>query len=363
MKSLPLVPASFFGIVLGLVGLGGGWRLAHRVWGLPAAIGEVLLALGGLVWAVLVVLYAAKWLLARDAALAEVAHPVQCCFAGLAGVATMLVAAALLPLSHAAGLLLYAAGAIITLAFALWRSGQLWHGEREAGATTAILYLPAVAGSFVTGTGAAALGYPDWGQLAFGAGLFSWLAIESVLLHRLYHGPAMPPPLRPTLGIQLAPPVVGAVCYLSVTAGPPDLVAHALLGYGLLQALLLLRLLPWILEQPFTPAYWAFSFGVTALANAALIMVGRGDAGAVATLAPLLFLGSNIAIGLLAAGTLALLFRGSLKLEWRPLSGVFPTGDGTPATWPWQPIRPRPARPHKAEEPRRRTAAPPGEAT
>lgn len=330
MRSLPLVPASFFGIVLGLVGLGGGWRLAHRVWGLPAAIGEVLMAIGILVWAALVLLYAAKWLLARDAALAEIVHPVQCCFAGLSGVATMLVAGALLPVSNAAAVVLYAVGAAVTLAFALWRSGQLWHGDREAGATTAILYLPAVAGSFVTGTGAAALGYPDWGQLAFGAGLFSWLAIESVLLHRLYHGPAMPAPLRPTLGIQLAPPVVGAVCYLSVTSGPPDVLAHALLGYGLLQALLLLRLLPWIREQPFTPAYWAFSFGVTALANAALIMVGRGDGGAVATLAPLLFLGSNIAIGLLSVGTLVLLVRGGLKLERRPLAAPFPADGSTP---------------------------------
>lgn len=334
MRSLPLVPASFFGIVLGLVGLGGGWRLAHRVWNLPAVIGEVLLALGVLVWAVLVVLYAVKWLLAREAALAEIAHPVQCCFAGLAGVATMLVAAALLPLSHTLAAVLYATGAVITLAFALWRSGQLWRGEREAGTTTAVLYLPVVAGSFVTGTGAAALGYADWGQLTFGAGLFSWLAIESVLLHRLYHGPAMPLPLRPTLGIQLAPPVVGAVCYLSVTSGPPDLVAHALLGYGLLQALLLLRLLPWILEQSFTPAYWAFSFGVTAIANAALIMVGRGDGGAVAILAPVLFFGANIAIGLLAFSTLVLLFRGGLKLERWPLSTPAPVGSSTPTVRP-----------------------------
>ena len=329
MRSFPLVPASFFGIVLGLVGLGSGWRLAHRLWSLPSAIGEVLLALGILVWAVLVVLYAAKWLLARDAALVEIAHPVQCCFAGLAGVSTMLVAATLLPTSHALAVILFAVGALATLAFALWRTGGLWHGEREAGATSAVLYLPAVAGSFVTGTVVSALGYPDWGQLAFGAGLFSWMAIESVLLQRLYHGPTMPAPLRPTLGIQLAPPVVGVVCYLSVSVGPPDLVAHALLGYGLLQALLLLRLLPWILEQPFAPSYWASSFGVTALANAAMVMAGRGDAGAVATLAPLLFAGSNIAIGLLSIGTLVLLVRGGLKLERWPLPA--PPSNGTPA--------------------------------
>lgn len=37
------------------------------------------------------VLFAAKWVLAREAARAEARDPVQCCFIGLAGVATILV--------------------------------------------------------------------------------------------------------------------------------------------------------------------------------------------------------------------------------------------------------------------------------
>ena len=42
---------------------------------------------------------------------------------------------------------------------------------------------------------------------------------------------------------------------------PPDLFAQALMGYGLFQALLMLRLLPWIARQPFAPSYWAFTCG------------------------------------------------------------------------------------------------------
>jgi tellurite resistance protein len=41
---LPRVPASFFGIVLGLAGLANAWRVAHSTWGLPSFIGEVLTA-------------------------------------------------------------------------------------------------------------------------------------------------------------------------------------------------------------------------------------------------------------------------------------------------------------------------------
>ena len=310
--ALPKVPASFFGMVLGLGGLGFSWRAAQQVWPVPAEMGEALMAVAAAVWAIIILLYGLKWVFAHEEALAEAMHPVHCCFIGLAGVTTMVIAGGALPYSLLAAEILFGLGAAFTAGFAIWRTGLLWQGNRDPAATTPVLYLPTVAGGFVMATVAAALGYPDWGQLAFGLALFSWFAIESVLLHRLYTQPAKVPALRPTLGIQLAPPAVGAVAYLSVNGGAPDLVAHAMIGYALLQALLLLRLLPWILEQPFGGSYWAFTFGATALATAPLRLVAHGDSGPMAVLAPYLFAGANITVGLIAIGTLYLLVRGRL---------------------------------------------------
>ena len=54
MARSPL-PASFFGVVLGLSGLGQAWRVAVQLWGVPAAIGEGLLLLATLVWTWLLV--------------------------------------------------------------------------------------------------------------------------------------------------------------------------------------------------------------------------------------------------------------------------------------------------------------------
>jgi hypothetical protein len=95
--------------------------------------------------------------------------------------------------------------------------------------------------SFVSAITLSAFGHPEWGAPFFGVGVLSWLAIESVLVHRLYAASALPPPLRPTLGIQLAPPTVGCSAYLSITWGPPDLFAQMPLGDDLFQGLLLLR--------------------------------------------------------------------------------------------------------------------------
>jgi tellurite resistance protein len=185
-------------------------------------------------------------------------------------------------------------------------------GGRSPEMTTPILYLPTVAGSFVSSIVASALGYRDWGILFFGAGLFSWLALESIVMNRLFLLEALPKPLRSTLGIQLAPPTVGCVAYLGITSGHPDTFAQILFGYGLLQALILLRLIPWLCQQPFGVSYWAFTFGISALALSSLHLVERGMTGAMEKLAVLLFIGANLIIGSIAIRTVRLLLRGKL---------------------------------------------------
>jgi len=222
----------------------------------------------------------------------------------------MLVALAALPYWRLGAAIVYGAGVAWTLLFALWRTGLLWRGERDPSATTAVLYLPAVAGAFVPQPGGR-LRLSRLGAAGVRRGLFSWLAIESVLLHRLYTAATLPAALRPTLGVQLAPPAVGALAYISVSSGAPDMFVHALIGYGLLQALLLLRLAPWIAEQPFAPSYWAFSFGARAGGGAAADDRARRDRRG-RNLAPFIFVAANVLIAALILGTLWLVVRGRL---------------------------------------------------
>jgi len=56
------VPASLFGMVLGLVGLGNCWRIATRFWGAPGWIGETIMVIATTVWGLLLLGYAACWL-------------------------------------------------------------------------------------------------------------------------------------------------------------------------------------------------------------------------------------------------------------------------------------------------------------
>jgi tellurite resistance protein len=306
------MPVAFFGIAVGTLAFANLWRVAIRIWLLPAAVGTLLTVAALAVWLAVLLAYGHKWLTQAAEARVEMQHPVQSSFVALGPVSTLLAAQLLQPYAHTLALALFSVAAIAQLALGVYLHGRLWQGGRKPELITPAIYLPTVAPSFVAGTAAAAFGFHQLGELFFGAGMLSWLALESLILHRAAVYEPLPEAMRPILGVQLAPPVVGGVTYLSLSTGTPDLFALILLGYGLYQALLLLRLLPWIREQAFVPGYWAFSFGVAALPTMVLRMVERGATGPIEWAAPVLFIAANVIIGILVVKTLGLLAQGKL---------------------------------------------------
>ena len=306
------VPAGFLGIAVGSLALANLWRVAIRLWHLPAAAGAAVTVAALAVWVVVLFAYAHKWFAQPGEARAELDHPVQSSFVALAPISTLLAAQLLLPYAHTLALTLYGIAVVAQLGLGVYLQGKLWQGGRKPELTTPAIYLPTVGAGFVAAASSAAFGFHQLGELFFGAGMLAWLALESMILHRAAVHEPLPEALRPTLGVQLAPPVVGGVAYLSLTTGTPDLFAFALLGYGLFQALMLLRLLPWIRQQAFVPGYWAFSFGVAALPTMALRLVERGATGPIEYAAPVLFVVANVIIAILAVKTLQLLVQGKL---------------------------------------------------
>jgi tellurite resistance protein TehA-like permease len=198
---------------------------------MPSWVSDTLIWTGTALWGFLFAACLAKWLLRRADAKAELEHPVQSCFIGLAGVVSLLASMGLATEHRVLSLGLFAFGTAWTLAFALYQTGRLWMGNR------------------------------------------------------------MPETNTP-------------VAYLGVGSGEPDIFAHALIGYALLQALLFVRLIPWLFKSDLTPAWWSFSFGAASLPAAAMKLVAHGDAGAIATLAPYLFVAGNLVIAAIAAVTI-----------------------------------------------------------
>ena len=251
-KKFP-IPLSYFSIALGLFALGLSWRYGASVGLLPALAAESLLAAASVVWLLLVAAYLIKIFAYRNDFLSDLRDLVQCCFISAIPITAMLEGLALKPYQAGAAAVLIYAGVAGQLAFSMYRAAGLWRGLHSLEATTPIIYLPTVATNFVSASSLAALGHHDYAALFFGAGMFSWLSLEASILGRLRTAAPVGTTARGVVGIQLAPAFVGCGAYFAV-GGKIDGFALALIGYGCLQLLFLLRLTRWFWEDQIAPA-------------------------------------------------------------------------------------------------------------
>ena len=305
------LPAGYFGMVLGTIGMGFAWRYASQVWPVSHWIGDGLVILAMVIWGLLTLAFLSRLLRFPHSVLAEIRHPVMSSFVSLFPATTMLVAIGFVPWYRPLAIGLFSIGVVIQLAYAAWQTAGLWRGEHPEEATTPGLYLPTVANNFISAMACGALGFNDAGLVFLGAGVFSWLSLEPVILQRLRSCGELPTVLRTSLGIQLAPALVAC----SVNGGEGDTLAKMLFGYGLLQLLFMLRLMPWYLSQPFNASFWSFSFGVSALATTGLHLGHGSESGFFHTLSIPLFIFTNFIIALLLIRTFALLMQGKLLIR------------------------------------------------
>lgn len=306
------LPAGYFGMVLGIIGMGFAWRYAATIWPVSPCIGEALEILATLVWLVLAGAYVLRMIKYPQTVKEEMLHPLMSSFVSLFPATTMLVSIAVEPYLRFVAIGMFVTGAMVQLSYAAWQSTGLWRGKHPVTATTPGLYLPTVASNFISAMASGALGWHDLGILFLGAGVFSWLSLEPAILYRLRSGGEMPLAVRTSLGIQLAPALVACSAYLSVNGGHTDFFAKMLFGYGMLQLLFMLRLIPWYLAQPFSASFWSFSFGLSALATTALHFSQGSNDGLFHVIALPLFIFSNAIIGLLMLMTVILLIQGKL---------------------------------------------------
>lgn len=309
------LPAGYFGIVLGTIGMGFAWRYASQVWQVSHWLGDGLVILAMIIWGLLTGAFITRLIRFPHSVLAEVRHPVLSSFVSLFPATTMLVAIGFVPWFRPLAVCLFSFGVVVQLAYAAWQTAGLWRGSHPEEATTPGLYLPTVASNFISAMACGALGYTDAGLVFLGAGVFSWLSLEPVILQRLRSSGELPTALRTSLGIQLAPALVACSAWLSVNGGEGDTLAKMLFGYGLLQLLFMLRLMPWYLSQPFNASFWSFSFGVSALATTGLHLGSGSDNGFFHTLAVPLFIFTNFIIAILLIRTFALLMQGKLLVR------------------------------------------------
>ncbi|UNU72795.1 dicarboxylate transporter/tellurite-resistance protein TehA [Moraxella nasovis] len=305
------IPTSYLGISLGLGASTLAWRHAQVFFDGYAQISLVLGVMASVVWLLHIIAFIIKMIRYPNQLSDEWQHPIQFSFLSMIPITTIIMGDIWYAWYRPVGELLMILGIVGQLAFVFWRVAPLWKGNFCQESVMPPFYLPFVAANFSSAGAMALLGFTDVAYLFFGAGMIAWVIIEPIILQNLRsytHNQA----LRPTLGIVLAPAFVGSMAYLSINHGQVDTFAKILWGYGLLQALILLRLLPWIAEKGFVIGLWSFSFGLASMMGTAGILYQHSQLGVVAHTA---FWVANAGVCLLIVGTLVRLVQGRFTVK------------------------------------------------
>lgn len=300
-----------FAIALGTLGLAGAWQRLQPLFGPGAGdVATVLLVAAIAVFAIVTALWAAKLFRHFDVVRAEWRHPVAGPLLALFPV-TMLVAIILLapaaPQWHYAALGLALAMLALQAAIAWQVVSQLATGRLPAELLSPALYLPIVPGGFIGAMAMAVLGLPGWAALLLGMGAGGWALLEVRILHRLFAGP-LPPELRPTLGIEIAPAAVGTLAVATLWPQLPGEVLMIGLGIASGPVFAVLTRWRWWTAVPFSIGFWSFSFPMAALAAAAAEAVRRAGWPPGVALGGVLL--ASAVIAFLALRTLWLLLQG-----------------------------------------------------
>ena len=310
---LARLPPGLFAIVFGLLGLAGAWRrLTGFDTGYADLIASALLHVGTALLELLLLLWAIKFFRHRNEVQKDFAHPVNGALLSLLPLTVLLSVALWLPLVPQ---YVAIASSITVAALALqgviaWRVvSRVATGELPADMVTPALYLPPVGGGLIGALALNALGLHGWAVLLFGMGVAAWALLEARVMNRLFAGP-LPPPLRPTLGVEIASaPVATLVAATLWPALPADVL---LIGVGISCGPLIAVLARWRwwTNVPFSAGFWSFSFPVAAFASVVVDAVRRG--GWPTPVAYGAVIVASVLIVYLAARTIALLLRGRL---------------------------------------------------
>ncbi|MDB5093736.1 MAG: C4-dicarboxylate transporter [Candidatus Eremiobacteraeota bacterium] len=261
------VPTASFASVMGIAGLGLAWREAATAQGLPAGIGEWIIAVSAVIFVALLVVWAARARANPQEIEAEQHSAITASYLGTITISCSLLAAGALPYSRVLATVLWAIGAFGGAALLIYLLGRWIEGGIKAAELTPALFIPVV-GNATSVYAAVPLGYGELGWASFAFALLCWLTLGPLTMYRLMvTEPRLPRKMAPQLAVMVSSPAVMASAWY-LLAGSADPAFKILAFKALFFALLTARLWKMAWGEPFSAAMWGYTFPTAALAGA-----------------------------------------------------------------------------------------------
>lgn len=304
-------PVPLFASVMGTTGLALAWQKAHAVLGAPALIGDTVRTLATLLFALLAVSYALKWLRHPQAALAESRHPVRINFVSTISISLLLLSVSWLGTAPRLASAVWAVGALLHLALTL-RTISSWihHTHYDIKHVNPAWFIPVV-GNIIAPIAGARIASPELSWFFFSIGIVFWGLLLTIVMHRLFFHEPLPVRMTPTMFILLAPPSVGFLAWTELVGGV-DAFGRILFYIALFLALVLASNALRFIRLPFFISSWAYSFPLAALTIAAVTMFQHVGGTALAVIALVLLSVLSVVLVLLVARTIVAAYRNQI---------------------------------------------------
>jgi tellurite resistance protein len=251
--------AHLFAVAFGLAGLAQAWSTVTQLAGASDWPGDVLWIVTAAIWLVILAGYLVN-VAANRRWKAELSDPTFGPFTILIVIVPMLLGVRLAEQAKGAGEVVFWCSAILVVLAGAWTTGDWITGDGDIRRWHPGYFLPTAAGGLLAGGAAAALGYGTLSRVLFGLGITSFVVLASIISLRLYVVPSLPPPLLPTIAIDLAPSVVAGNSWFAINGGKVDTAEDILAGLSVVMLLIQLRLIPLYRRAEFGPGFWAFLF-------------------------------------------------------------------------------------------------------
>lgn len=312
---LTYLPIGLFGAIMGMTGLSLAWRLAHKIYGVPKWITEMIAVIALISFAVLFVGYMVKLVTAPKTVLAEFRHPIAGSLFGTFLISLLLTPMIMAPAYAPLARTVWVVGALGVLVFA-WLMLSRWMGQRQLLANATPAWLVPVVGVLNLPLALPGLGWQSSQAVmvvGLAIGLFFVVPIFTLVLSRMVFEPPIDEGHKASLMILVAPFAVGFSAYLTTT-GHVDLFAQALYVLMLFILAVVMGQLGHMLNYAgFRLNWWAAAFPLAACAVAALRFAENAPNPLKDVLAVSLLLAATTVIAALLIRTLIGVVRGELR--------------------------------------------------
>ena len=307
-SSVKHLPVNLFASVMGISGLSLAWRGAHKLFGADVAIAEGIGVVAILTFLVLAIGYGVKWVRYPAAVKAEFNHPIAGNFFGTVTIAILLLSSVIGFYSTAFGEVVWTVGAILTIGLAFIVAGRLFRGKEDPAHAAPAWLIPGVATLDIAvagGTMPMAWAH-EVNMFSIAIGTMIALVFFTMIFSRVVHHEPLPAGMVPSLIIMIAPFEVGFLAYVNMVQHV-DMFAGLLFYFGLF-LFISLSFKVFRRSIPFAASWWAISFPIAALSNAAIRYAAYSDTWVLKALAGVILAFLSVAIVVLFIRTLHRLF-------------------------------------------------------